>query len=189
MQLRGVVQQFVVCLSRSDACAGCRPLARMSVVLYAEFLPMVISPDAGDMERLQLQATILRRLFSSLLHAEPTAAPSPLSSTLQSDCGTLDSLSQQGGWLPFRVKQDHIGAVSIRKVMTSLSPHLTGAPGQHVRLPLVLEVVTTEASLPDKIKHACTLLTTTQHGDMTLASLQIIVVAHWLDHSRHLTPA
>lgn len=90
----------------------------MGVVLIAEFLPQALCETDQNTNRLGLDC--FGALLLSLLHAEAPMAGS--TKAADAHFGTVSvggsQFYQQGAWLPFRVKQDHIGAVSLLKAVT-----------------------------------------------------------------------
>lgn len=129
-------------VAASDSIASCRPLARMAVVLVGDLLPGLISallelhdaarvgghPHLAHIEMLCREAGVVfdncvRLLLSSIDHPErPLGSLTALNQALQhhQQHHVLDRVADTtltpGWFLPFRVKQDHIGAVGFLKV-------------------------------------------------------------------------
>lgn len=102
----------------------------MCVVLFAELLPAVFHPaEAGA----SACAAGLLRQFRSLQHSEvvPTPTHDALPGVFGDAAAPEDRLMYQGHWIPFRVKQDHIGAVSLLKLVATYAQamHQTLLPG------------------------------------------------------------
>lgn len=126
--LQTAALDLLTALIAEDVCTACRPLCRMAVVILAEFLPSFTSA-----EHIALRDVALYRLLCSLQHPEAAFETSRLPESLAlimtgSDVPVfsaktgVDRLSCQGNWLAFRVKQDHIGAVSFLKVLGLMRP-------------------------------------------------------------------
>ena len=99
-----VVVSLLVCIS-DDAIMRVRPLARLSVIIISDILPVCYSINTNS----NLITICLKGLLVALYHHEKPSSSSSSSS--------LSSSSQEvGGFIPFAVKQDHIAAVSILKV-------------------------------------------------------------------------
>jgi hypothetical protein len=122
-QLRAHLGSLLQSLVRSDACCACRPLSRMCVVLFAELLPAVFVSAQQAIGRDPADASIceagLWRQFCSLQHSEVVSeqASHALAGVFGDAPAPADRLMHQGRWIAFRVKQDHIGAVSLLKLV------------------------------------------------------------------------
>lgn len=130
-------------LTTEDVISACRPLSRICAVLYGEFAPIMLQHGA-----VQVCSAMVSRLLLTLQHPEAPFAvqsngfsapivpvclaglllPSRMhmfiaAASTVSDSNSsklIDLLCLQGCHLPFRVKQDHVGAVSLLKVVSAV---------------------------------------------------------------------
>lgn len=128
----------VATLAAHPRVLACRPLARFAVVIIGECVPTIVSaelPEAEGHSRVRAINAAFVAVTSSLLHAEEAPARlSPASSSLV-----------EGGLLAFRLNEDHIGVVSLGKLLGCL-PVLApnpeeGEEGAKRRMAWALEAV------------------------------------------------
>ena len=119
------------CLQRKE-CMCCRPLARMAVILMAELLvkvvefsfrqPMfIIMVKEMGFDLSELVSSCIRSVvFTVTSHREEAFLPK--SDFIQNGnyLSIFRHLLKVGSHLPFRLKQDHIGAVSLLKILSQL---------------------------------------------------------------------
>lgn len=116
-----LVLQLLQILNEAEA-ASCRPVARMGVILIGELLPKAIQFHLTHSSTLRnvppgswesyFSASMKTIVYSILVHCEEP---------FESSTGRpQEVLLKCGSRLPFRIKQDHIGAVSMLKVMEGM---------------------------------------------------------------------
>ena len=95
-----LIVSLLLCIS-DDVIIRVRPLARLSVIIISDMLPTCYASSSSS-----TVSKCLRGLLVALYHHEK-----PM----------LQLQREEGGFIPFAVKQDHIAAVSILKVADIIS--------------------------------------------------------------------
>lgn len=155
------VKQLLLTLC-NGACIACRPLCRMSVVIFGEFFLLLLRRSDAAL----LSQNVVCALLASLHHCETACnCKAGLFSVLPTSlygCAGLfgaerevtDLLCLMGRWIPFRVKQDHIGAVSLVKVISALASEMASDGVRRPvfeQLPAIFRLINSDASPADKI--------------------------------------
>lgn len=114
-----------------QSCAMCRPIARIGSVLLPEAIGIIIS-HGRSMEKSVVDVLVYESLLSlmyfSVYHSEVVVDPIERAAALRLELSTCKvsidniqiTLALQLWHLPFRVKQDHIGAVSLSRLLQFL---------------------------------------------------------------------